>query len=150
MSFDDLVVVEFQDFIDQAVVLVAVHDDDGIDSLIDALDDKPKVGNCAAMPGSSSAGVQACRERFLRFPAGALAATGEVNTTTSWKCPQDGPHIVGIPCLHPLLTEGERIEVHGRHCNGGGAWRSTHLGDWSMMPAFAAAAEPGMSDPPSV
>jgi len=51
VPFDDHIVVESQDFIDQVIVLVAVHDDDGVDSLVDALDDKPKVGNALQCHG---------------------------------------------------------------------------------------------------
>ena len=45
MPFDHKVTAEPQDFADQRILLAAVHDGNGVDPLIDVLDDEPEVGN---------------------------------------------------------------------------------------------------------
>jgi hypothetical protein len=31
--------------------------------------------------------------------------------------PQNRFHVMVVPALHPLLTEGNRIEIHAAHCS---------------------------------
>src|SRR5947209_771940 len=45
VPFDHEVTAEPQDFADKRILLVAIHDGDGVDSLVDVHDDKPQVGN---------------------------------------------------------------------------------------------------------
>jgi hypothetical protein len=44
MTFDDLTVPELQDLVDQTIVLVAVENDDGVNTLVDAFGGGTNVG----------------------------------------------------------------------------------------------------------
>jgi hypothetical protein len=68
MPLDHRVVLESQHFADQLFVLVAVHDDNSVDSLVDALDEEPKIGDalqrmCPVAPQCGLAVNNTCRFR---------------------------------------------------------------------------------------
>ncbi|MCW2661363.1 MAG: hypothetical protein JWP83_2515 [Mycobacterium sp.] len=51
MPFDHDVAAEPQNFADQLVILVSVRDGNGVNPLVDALDDEPEVGDALQCPG---------------------------------------------------------------------------------------------------
>ncbi|AWV47039.1 hypothetical protein JK2ML_0024 [Mycobacterium leprae Kyoto-2] len=83
MPFDYHVAAEPQYFAGQHVVLTAVHDHDGVDSLADAFDDKPELGNTLQHIGSSRAAIRGAGDDCGRFRKKFLEATGYVNTKSS-------------------------------------------------------------------
>lgn len=84
VALDDRVVPEGQDLVDRVAVLVAVRNDDRVDALVDAVNEDRRFGMRA------TASVQYCRNAVLPrttppVSGKSLAATGDVNTTSSWK-----------------------------------------------------------------
>ena len=51
MAFDDLIGAELQDLVDQTIILIAVENDEGVDSLVDAFDGETKIGNALQSDG---------------------------------------------------------------------------------------------------
>jgi hypothetical protein len=111
MPFGHDVVAEPQHFAHQALILIAVDDDNGVDASVDALDDEPKVRNSlqCLSPVLAQRWLSAHDACCLwHNPGGYRRSEHHILV----KMLEDSLHIVGIPRLHPPVAKRDRINFH--------------------------------------
>jgi hypothetical protein len=109
VAFDHQAVGEPQYLTDQTVVLVAVGDDDGLDTFIDAFDREAQMWNAC-----EGLGPVVAQGRFAANDATGLrqqsGGHGRSENYVVVKMLEHGFHVMGVPSLDPLTAEDNRVD----------------------------------------